>query len=251
MINILLSGCNGKMGQVITNLVKDSDNLNIIAGYDVSTTTHNFYPVFSDLEKCLLKPDIIIDFSCSDAFDSILKYSLDNKVPIVVATTGLSDEQILNLKKASLEIPVFNSSNMSLGVNLLANLVKKAATVLENDFDIEIIEKHHNQKIDAPSGTAITLADSINSVLESPKEYVYDRQSKREKRTKTEIGMHAIRGGSIIGEHTVIFAGNNEIIELTHKSLSREVFASGSLTAAKFLIEKQPGLYGMDDLISS
>jgi 4-hydroxy-tetrahydrodipicolinate reductase len=251
MINILLSGCNGKMGQVITRLASQRDNLKIAAGYDQNTSLQNTYPVFSDLSKCNIDLDVIIDFSHPSALDNLLHFAVSKKIPAVIATTGLVNTQIQMLSDASKRIPVFFSANMSLGVNLLIDLVKKAARVLEKDFDIEIVEKHHNQKIDAPSGTALAIADAINSSLEQQQEYIYDRHSRRKKRSKTEIGIHAVRGGTIVGDHSVIFAGNDEIIEINHIATSKEIFAVGSLNAAAFLYKKSAGMYNMNDLIQS
>ncbi len=250
MINILMSGCNGKMGQVISRMAAESEELKIAAGYDKYTKINNPYPVFDDLEKCDVKVDVIIDFSNPDALDGLLSYSVKNKIPLIVATTGLSTNQVNKLKEVSEAIPVFFSANMSLGVNLLMDLVKKAAKVLEYNFDIEIIEKHHNQKIDAPSGTALAIADEINSALSEKQEYIYDRHSRRKKRSKKEIGIHAVRGGTIVGEHSVIFAGTDEIIEVNHIATSKEIFATGALSAARFLYNKKPGFYNMNDLIS-
>jgi 4-hydroxy-tetrahydrodipicolinate reductase len=249
LINILLSGCNGKMGQVITRMAEQYSDIRIVAGYDISDRGNNTYPVFTDLNKCGLRPDVIIDFSNPAALEELIGYSVNNGIPAVIATTGLSQAQIKLLEKASRSIPVFFSANMSLGVNLLIDLVKKAARLLEQNYDIEIIEKHHNQKIDAPSGTALAIADSINSVLSQKQEYVYDRHSRRKKRSKTEIGIHAIRGGTIVGEHSVIFAGNDEIIEIKHTAMSKEIFGTGALRAARFLYGKAPGMYDMNDLI--
>lgn len=250
MINILLSGCNGKMGQVITRLAEQYDDLRITAGVDISDNIENAYPVFTDLKGCNTKIDVIIDFSNPAALESLMAYATDKKLPIIVATTGLSPIQKNILEKASKIIPVFSSANMSLGINLLIDLVKKAAKLLELNYDIEIIEKHHNQKLDAPSGTALAIADSINAVLEQKQEYVYDRHSRRKKRSKSEIGIHAVRGGTIVGEHSVIFAGNDEIIEINHSAMSKDIFGTGALRAARFLYGKKPGMYNMDDLIS-
>jgi len=251
MIKILLSGCNGRMGQVITRLSANNDELKIVAGYDINNSIKNDYPVFTNMDDCNIKVDVIIDFSNPNAFESILRYAVSRKVPLVLATTGLTPEQRSLLGKASEQIPILSSANMSYGVNLLIDLVKRASKALEGSFDIEIIEKHHNQKLDAPSGTALEIANSINSVLDQKQEYVYDRHSKREKRSKNEIGIHAVRGGTIVGEHSVIFAGNDEIIEIKHTAMSREIFAEGALRAAKFLYNKKPGLYNMADLIES
>ncbi len=249
MINILLSGCNGKMGQVISRLSQQYDDLHIAAGYDISDGIKNNYPVFTDLTKLTLKPDVIIDFSNPQAIEGLIQYAVKNNVPLVVATTGLSDGQKSSLQIASERIPVFFSANMSLGVNLIVDLVKRAAKILEETYDIEIIEKHHNQKIDAPSGTALAIADSINEALEQKQDYVYDRHSRRKKRGKNEIGIHAVRGGTFVGEHSVIFAGNDEVIEITHTAMSRDIFGTGALRAARFIYGKKPGLYDMNDLI--
>jgi len=251
MINILLSGCNGKMGQVITKLASNRDDLKIAAGYDQNTSIQNTYPVFSDLSKCNVNVDVIIDFSHPAALENLIKFAVSKEIPSVIATTGLVSSQIQMLNDTSKKIPVFFSANMSLGVNLLIDLVKKAARVLEKDFDIEIVEKHHNQKIDAPSGTALAIADAINTSLDEQQEYIYDRHSRRKKRSKTEIGIHAVRGGTIVGDHSVIFAGNDEIIEVNHIATSKEIFAVGSLNAAVFLHNKIAGMYSMDDLIQS
>ncbi|HHW49526.1 MAG TPA: 4-hydroxy-tetrahydrodipicolinate reductase [Clostridiaceae bacterium] len=251
MIKVLLSGCNGRMGQTITRLSVNNNELKIVAGFDINDSIKNDYPVFTNIEDCNIEADVIIDFSNPNAFESIIKYAVSRKVPLVLATTGLAPSQRALLNKASEQIPVFFAANMSYGVNLLIDLVKRASKALEGSFDIEIIEKHHNQKLDAPSGTALEIANAINSVLDQKQEYIYDRHSRREKRSKNEIGIHAVRGGTIVGEHTVIFAGNDEIIEIKHTAMSREIFASGALRAAKFLYDKKPGLYNMTDLIES
>ncbi|HHV29285.1 4-hydroxy-tetrahydrodipicolinate reductase [Acetivibrio mesophilus] len=251
MINILLSGCNGKMGQVISKLASEKENLRIAAGFDINTSIQNPYPVYTDLNKCDIKIDVIIDFSHPSVLQGLLEFAVAKKIPAVIATTGLSSSQIKMLHEASKNIPIFFSANMSIGVNLLLDLVRKAAKVLEGNFDIEIIEKHHNQKIDAPSGTALAIADAINSVLTEQQEYIYDRHSRRKKRNKKEIGIHAVRGGTIVGDHSVIFAGNDEIIEINHIATSKHIFAEGSLNAAAFLHDKKPGMYSMDELIES
>jgi 4-hydroxy-tetrahydrodipicolinate reductase len=251
MINILMSGCNGKMGQVISRLASESEELKIVAGYDLNSNINNPYPVFTRINDCDIKPDVIIDFSNPAAFESLLEFALSRRIPLVMATTGLSQTNLKMLESASGEIPIFFSANMSLGVNLLIDLVKRAAKVLEKNFDIEIIEKHHNQKVDAPSGTALAIADAINTVLEQKQEYMYDRHSRRKKRSKTEIGIHAVRGGTIVGDHSVIFAGNDEIIEINHTAMSKEIFAVGALRAARFLYNKVPGLYNMTNLIEN
>jgi 4-hydroxy-tetrahydrodipicolinate reductase len=249
LLNILLSGCNGKMGQVVTRLSLRYDNLEITAGFDITDNGKNPYPVFTDLKSCDLEVDVIIDFSNPAAFDELISFAVEKKIPAVIATTGLSRGQKKILEQAAKTIPVFYSANMSLGINLLADLVKRTAKLVEQSFDIEIIEKHHNQKLDAPSGTALEIADAINSVLRNKQKYVYDRHSRRKERDRNEIGIHAVRGGTIVGEHTVIFAGNDEIIEITHTAMSKDIFATGALRAAEFIHGKKPGIYNMDDLI--
>lgn len=251
MIKILMSGCNGRMGQVITRLAGQSEELKIAAGYDVNDFIKNTYPVFTDLKNCNIDVDVIIDFSNPDALGGLLDFAVSKRIPVVMATTGLSQAQVKMLENVSGQIPVFFSANMSLGVNLLIDLVKKAAKVLENSFDIEIVEKHHNQKIDAPSGTALAIADAINNVLEHKHEYMYDRHSRRKKRSNREIGIHAVRGGTIVGDHSVIFAGEDEIIEINHTAMSKNIFGVGALEAARFLHKQKPGMYNMKDLIES
>jgi 4-hydroxy-tetrahydrodipicolinate reductase len=248
MINVLLSGCNGKMGQVITRLAKEKDNIRIAAGYDINNNIINNYPVYTDLSTCEEKFDAIIDFSHPAALENILNFATKTETPLVLATTGLSEVQNQLAAAASRVIPIFYSANMSLGVSLIIDLVKRAAKTLVNDFDIEIIEKHHNQKIDAPSGTALAIADSINQVLDHKLEHTYERQSRRTPRSKNEIGIHAVRGGTIAGEHTVIFAGNDEIIEIKHTAISKDIFATGALKAAEFIYNKKAGMYSMDDV---
>ncbi|NSW91793.1 MAG: 4-hydroxy-tetrahydrodipicolinate reductase [Firmicutes bacterium] len=249
MIRIILSGCNGKMGQVITRLSNENQDVKIVAGIDINDSIKNDYPVFRSATECNVEGDVIIDFSNPEALENLLKFATTKKIPLVLATTGLSELQKSKLKEASNVIPIFQSANMSLGVNLLIDLVKKAAKALEGYFDIEIIEKHHNQKLDAPSGTALAIADAINDTLEQKQEYIYDRHARRKKRSKTEIGIHAVRGGTIVGEHSVIFAGNDEIVELKHTAMSKEIFGIGAIKAAIFLYNKEPGMYNMNDLI--
>jgi len=249
MIKILLSGCNGKMGQVISRLAQQDTNLEIVSGYDINDKIKNQYPVFTNINDCNIPIDVVIDFSNPAALNSLIEFSTSRKLPLVMATTGLSDLHMNKLKEASSLIPIFQSANMSLGVNLLLDLVKKATKVLEEYFDIEIIEKHHNQKLDAPSGTALLIADEINKVMAQKQEYVYDRHSRRKKRSKSEIGIHAVRGGTIVGEHSVIYAGNDEIIELKHTAMSKDIFGIGALKAAAFIYGKEPSMYSMYDLI--
>jgi len=249
MINIALFGCNGKMGQVIAGIVNADANAKIAFGFDINTEAKNSFPVYDKIENIKEKADVVIDFSHPASLDSIIRYCESNLVPAVIATTGLSDDQLAKIDALSQKVAVFRSANMSLGINLLINLVKKAASLLEGKFDIEIIEKHHNQKIDAPSGTALMIADAISDTLTEKPEYVYDRHSVRKKRTKTEIGLHAVRGGTIVGEHDVIFAGNDEIVQISHSAMSKEIFAEGAVKAAKFLVGKGAGMYNMQQLI--
>ncbi len=250
MINIALVGANGKMGQVISRLVSDSTEVKITFGVDINTENKSGYPVYGSFTDAKEDCDVIIDFSHPSSLPMTLEYALNNKKGAIIATTGLAPEQLEAIKAVSETIPVFFSANMSLGVNLLIQLAKKATALLEDNFDIEIIEKHHNLKIDAPSGTALAIADAINETCHASNEYVYDRHSTRKKRSKNEIGIHSLRGGTIVGEHSVIYAGNDEIIELKHTATSKEIFAVGAIKAARFLYGKAPALYSMDDLIS-
>lgn len=251
MTKIILNGCNGKMGQVITRILSEDANAEIVAGVDVNDNLENSYPVFLNIEEYTGEADVIIDFSHPSALTAILNYAKKYKIPTVVATTGLSVEQRDQLSRVSKEVAIFFSANMSLGINLLIALAKKATSILEGNFDIEIVERHHNQKIDAPSGTALAIADAISDTLSTPAEYVYDRHSVRKKRKKTEIGLHAVRGGTIVGDHDVIFAGNDEVIELKHSATSKEVFAVGAIKAAKFMSGKKAQMYDMNDLIGN
>lgn len=249
MTNIAICGANGKMGKTIYNCIQNREDCTVVAGIDLYTEQYADFPIVAKPSELSVKPDVIIDFSNPASLDGLLEYCLTTGTPIVVASTGYSDEQIQKIKSASQQIPVFFTFNMSLGINLLVELAKKATKVLGNQFDIEIVEKHHNQKIDAPSGTAIMLANAINETLDNSKHYVYDRHSRRQKREKSEIGMHAIRGGTIVGEHDVIFAGHDEVITLSHSAASKTVFAEGSINAAVFLKDQPAGLYDMSMLI--
>lgn len=251
MTRIILSGCNGKMGQVITRLVAEEASCEIVAGLDINDCLPNPYPVFTVPAECDTAADVIVDFSHPSALEGLLAFAKERGLPVIVSTTGLSAEQREELKEASSEIPVFFSANMSLGINLLIALAKKATQILGDNFDIEIVEQHHNQKLDAPSGTALAIADGISEMLPEPPEYVYDRHSVRRKRRKKEIGLHAVRGGTIVGKHNVIFAGQDEIIELSHEAASKEVFAVGAIKAAEFMKDKPAGYYSMTELIGS
>ncbi|MCR5799789.1 MAG: 4-hydroxy-tetrahydrodipicolinate reductase [Lachnospiraceae bacterium] len=252
MTRVIMHGCNGKMGQMITGIAASDPDVEIVAGVDVSDHIKNAYPVFDSIDKCDVEADVIIDFANASAVDGLLDHAVANKIPVVLCTTGLSEEQIKKMKDSSAEVAILKSANMSLGVNTLLKLVKEAAAVFANaGFDIEIVEKHHNQKVDAPSGTALALADSINEEFDDSYEYVYDRSTRREKRPKKEIGISAVRGGSIVGDHDVIFAGLDEVVTFSHTAYSRAVFAKGAISAAKFLAGKEPGMYDMSDVISS
>lgn len=251
MTKIIMNGCNGKMGQVITRLVSEDKDCEIVAGFDINDTIENTYPVFTNPDDFTGEADVVIDFSHPSALTPILNYCKKRNLPVILATTGYSDDQKKEFTDASSELPVFFSANMSLGINLIIALAKKATKLLEGNFDIEIVERHHNQKIDAPSGTALAIADAIDETLSFPAEYVYDRHAVRKKRKNTEIGIHAVRGGTIVGDHEVIFAGTDEVIELKHSASSKEVFAVGAIKAAKFMTDKPAGMYNMNDLISN
>ena len=250
MVNVIMHGCNGKMGRVITNLVSQDNDIEIVAGVDAYTGIDNEYPVFTSIKECTVKADVIIDFAVTSAIDNLLDYSVSTKTPMVICTTGLSAEQLEKVNEASKKVAVLRSANMSLGINTLMKLLKTATEVLANrGFDIEIVEKHHNQKVDAPSGTALALADCMNQVLDNQYDYTYDRSTVRQKRAKNEIGISAVRGGTIVGEHEVIFAGIDEVIEIKHTAYSKAIFAKGAIDAAKFLKGKEAGLYNMADVI--
>ena len=249
MTRIILSGCCGKMGGVIQNIVANRDDATIVAGVDKYNNNMTDFPVYENISDVKEEADVVIDFSNPLLLDSLLEYGKNTKTALVIATTGYDDCQKKKIADASKECPVFFTYNYSLGINLLATLAKKAAALLGDEFDIEIVEQHHNQKIDAPSGTALMLADAINEELDNRMKYEYDRHSKREKRTKNEIGMHSIRGGTIVGEHEIIFAGRDEIITLSHSARSKEVFAVGAVNAAVFMAGKEAGMYDMAELV--
>ena len=249
MTNIAICGANGKMGKNIYNCASEREDCKVVAGIDIFTKEYADVPIVETPAQLPVKPDVRIDLSNPASLDGLLDYCFSTGTPLVIGATGYNDEQIAKIKAAAQQIPVFFTFNMSLGINLLVELAKKAAAVLGDQFDIEIVEKHHNQKIDAPSGTAIMLANAINETLDNSKHYVYDRHSRRQKREKSEIGMHAIRGGTIVGEHDVIFAGNDEVITLSHSAASKTVFAAGAVNAAVFLKDQKPGLYDMSKLV--
>lgn len=248
MIKVLINGCNGRMGQELVKEIDKFDNLLLIGGFDVNDKGTNTFPVYSNITDIKEKPDVIIDFSIPIATLNILKYAIQTKTAMVIATTGFSTEELEQIKEASKIIPIFKSSNMSFDINLMKKIVAEVALALKGN-DIEIVETHHNRKIDAPSGTAITLANSINEALGNNMKYVFNRHDIHEKRKPNEIGFSAIRGGNIVGEHSVQFYGQHETFEIKHTSYSRNVFAEGALKAAEFIFNKPAKLYEMDDLI--
>lgn len=250
MTKMIMHGCNGYMGQVISNLVKEDESCEIVAGIDIVDNRDNGYPVFTNIHDCDVTADVIIDFASTAAVDDLLEYAVERQIPVVLCTTGLSKEQIEHVEDASKKVAVLRSANMSLGINTLLKMVKEATNVFAPaGFDIEIVEKHHNKKVDAPSGTALALADSINEELNNEYEYCYDRSDRREKRPKNEIGISAVRGGTIVGEHEIIFAGTDEVIEFKHTAYSKAVFAKGAIQAGKFLKGKEAGKYDMQQVI--
>ncbi len=250
MTDIILCGCNGKMGHVVVNSAKDNENCNIVCGVDAYGENNYDFPTYNKFNEIKEKADVVIDFSNPACLDDMLNYCITNSLPVIICTTGYSQEQVEKIKSASNSVPVFYSGNMSLGVNLIIELAKQATKVLGNDFDIEIVEKHHNQKVDAPSGTALMIADGISEELQNTPQYVYDRHTYRRKRSKNEIGIHAIRGGTIVGEHDVIFAGHDEVVTISHQSQSKELFATGAINAALFVIGKPAGMYNMSQMLS-
>lgn len=250
MVNIIMHGCNGKMGQVITRLVGEDEDTRIVCGIDIYDDGHNDYPVFKNFEECTIKGDVVIDFSSAKAVDALLDFCEKSMTPVVLCSTGLSEEQIKRTEDISSTVAVLRSANMSLGINTLMKVLKSVAPLFaEAGFDIEIVEKHHRLKLDAPSGTAIALADSINETLPEKYEYKFDRSGDRMQRPKKQIGISSVRGGTIVGEHEVIFAGEDEVVEFKHTAYSKNVFAKGAIEAAKFLKGKEPGLYTMKEVI--
>ena len=250
MVKIIMHGCNGHMGQVISGIVEKDPDAEIVAGIDIADQGKNSYPVFTDIDACQVEADAIIDFSSAKATDKLLEYSAARQIPVVLCSTGLSQEQLAKVEETSRKVAVLKSANMSLGINTLLKLVQDAARVLAAaGFDMEIVEKHHRLKLDAPSGTALALADSINEAMDNQYHYVYDRSQKREKRDDKEIGISAVRGGTIVGEHEIIFAGQDEVIEFKHTAYSKAIFGKGAVEAAKFLADKPAGRYDMSDVI--
>lgn len=252
MVKIIMHGCNGKMGQVITDIVKNDEGSEIVAGIDVSNHIQNEYPVFASIKDCDVQADVVIDFAAAVAVDDLLDYCVEKKLPVVLCTTGLSEEQLAKVEETEKQTAVLKSANMSLGVNMLLRLLQDAVkTLAPAGFDVEIVEKHHNLKLDAPSGTALALADSINEAMDNKYEYVYDRSQVKQRRDAKELGISAVRGGTIVGEHEVIFAGTDEVIEFKHTAYSKAIFAKGAVQAAKFLAGKAAGHYDMRDVIDA
>ena len=250
MTRVIMHGCNGRMGRMIASVIKETDDIEIVAGIDVYDEGSNPFPVYKKIDDCDIEADVVIDFSTASAVDSLLDFCVSKQVPCVLCSTGLSETQLSAVKEASKKVAILKSANMSLGINLLMKVLKQeSAKLADRGYDIEIVEKHHNQKLDAPSGTALALADSINESLDEKYEYVYDRTQRRQKRPHKEIGISAIRGGTIVGDHDVIFAGTDEVITFSHSAYSRAVFAKGAVAAAIFLNKKNPGMYDMSDVI--
>ena len=252
MIKAILHGCNGKMGQAVCSVCAEDDGIEIVAGVDVYDGKSNPFPVVQKISDCTSEADVVIDFSNAAAVDALLAYCGEKKIPVVLCTTGLSEAQLASVQQTAEQTAVLRSANMSLGINTLTDLLKKAVRVFAPaGFDIEIVEKHHNQKLDAPSGTALALADAMNEELAEDYEYNYDRSKERQQRKKHEIGIASVRGGNIVGEHEVIFAGTDEVITLKHTAYSKAVFAKGTVEAAKFLAGKKAGIYDMQDVIQA
>lgn len=250
MTKFIMHGCNGAMGQVITRLAKEDPEVEIVAGIDINDRMDNGYPVFTNIQDCTVEADVIVDFSVAKAVDSVIDFAVERQMPLVLCTTGLSEDQLVRVEAAGKKVAVLRSANMSLGVNTVFKLAAIGAQVLaQAGYDIEIVEKHHNLKLDAPSGTALAIADAMNAVLN--KEYVYklDRSQERRRREKKEIGIQAVRGGNIVGEHEVFFCGPDEVIEIKHTAYSKGIFAKGAIAAAAYLKGKAPGMYTMSDVI--
>ena len=251
MVKVIMHGCNGHMGQVISGLIKEDPEIEIAAGIDLVDNRENGYPVFTDIDACDVEADAVIDFCSAKAADKLLDFCVRRQIPVVLCTTGLSEEQLAHVEEASKKVAVLKSANMSLGINLLMKVLKEAAPQLaQAGFDIEIVEKHHRRKLDAPSGTALALADSINEAFEEKYAYTFDRSGRREARPDKEIGISAVRGGTIVGDRDVIFAGTDEVITFSHTAYSRAIFGKGAVQAAKFLAGKEPGWYEMKDVLA-
>lgn len=249
MLNIILHGSSGRMGKVLSKMIASSPEMRVAAGIDSFIDSEADFPQFKTAAECDVKADVVIDFSNHAAIPALMEFCTEKSLPVVVCTTALTEDSLKKVDEAADKIPVFRSANMSLGINALVKALKAITPVLEPSFNVEIIEKHHNKKKDSPSGTAILLADAVNSSCKTEKEYIYGRHGKDDECKITDLGIHAVRGGTIPGEHTVIYAGPDEVIELTHTALSRSIFAEGALKAAQFLAGKAPGKYSMDDLI--
>lgn len=247
MLKVIINGCLGKMGKVLTKCVQDDDELELVCGVSQHPNDSALFKVYPKMNDVVEKADVIIDFSHHSTLDDVLSFATKTKTPLVIATTGYNEYELDKIKEASNIIPIFHSSNMSLGVNVLLRLVKEATKMLA-DFDIEVIEKHHNKKVDAPSGTAVMIANAVKEVLPQV-EYNYGRYGREAKRTKNEVGIHAIRGGTIVGEHDVIYAGHDEVVELKHIAQSKDIFAKGSISAAKYLVNQGAGYYNMDNML--
>ncbi len=250
MTRIIMHGCNGHMGRVISDLVEKDEKATIVAGVDVFNNKANSYTVYKTMKDCNVDADVIIDFSNASAVDGMIEAAVEKKLPVVLCTTGLSDEQLAKVNEASKQIPILRSANMSIGINALMKILNLVTKLLADEgYDIEIIEKHHNLKLDAPSGTALALADCINDAADNRYEYIYDRHDRRQKRDKKELGISAMRGGTIVGEHEIFYAGTDEVIEIKHTAYSKAVFAKGSIAAAHFLKDQKPGMYDMSDVL--
>lgn len=250
MIKIIIRGCNGRMGQVISEIVSADENVEIVAGIDLQDTGKNPYPVYEHLIDCKAAADVLIDVSSAKGLTELLTACRERKLPVVLCTTGFSANQLNEIEEAAKDVAILRSANMSLGINTLSKLAAAAAKILtEAGFDMEIVERHHNQKLDAPSGTALMLADSINRTLDGDYHYVYDRSTRRQVRDKKEIGISAVRGGTIVGEHEIIFAGRDEVIEIRHAAYSRSIFGTGAVQAAKYLAGKPAGMYDMNCVV--
>lgn len=251
MTRIIMHGCNGRMGQMITSLAAEDKDIEIVAGIDISDHISNPYPVFSKLSECDVEADVVVDFASVKVIEELLDVCVEKNLPVVVCTTGLSEEQVQKVHETSKHIPVLRSANMSLGINVIQDVLTKISELLSTSgFDIEIVEKHHKMKKDAPSGTALALADSVNAGLTKKKDYIYDRSDRLEARGDNELGISAVRGGTIVGEHEVIFAGTDEVITIKHTAYSRAIFGKGALSAAKFLATAKPGMYDMNAVVS-
>ncbi|WP_055667590.1 4-hydroxy-tetrahydrodipicolinate reductase [Desnuesiella massiliensis] len=249
MVKVILNGCNGKMGRVVQQCAKNGEKLKIVAGIDKNYETSSTFPIFNSIKECSLDADVILDFSRSEALDGLMEYALKHNKAVVLCTTGYNENQLQYISECSKKLPLFRSANMSIGINLISSILKSITPVLFENYDIEIIEKHHNQKVDSPSGTALLLANAIKSSIKEETEFVYGREGNA-KREHKDIGIHAVRGGNIVGDHEVIFAGAGEVIEITHKAISREVFALGALKACEFMANKPAGLYSMNDVLN-